>query len=473
MAYAATHSWHRVGVQRGPTGLRVAGAHFLEDEKTHTLTVADAAGDDDGATVRTSHQLSCWWVSYFTNLVLTSKHAVGALHHSPEISLSHVEQLTITSDCAVAQQPEALCTVLRRSRQALRRLVIKDNDLSHPRAAEQLLALIPTVADVHRHTPFEESVLTNIVLENCGITGRGAEILSEVLRSLKYLEALSLAHNHIDDLGAAHVGRSIKELRNLRRLDIEDNDIEGLGGAEIISALSDSGACKTLNFSRNRIGCTGTVQFSDALRALRGVQDFFAESNELGPDGTMSLLDSLCHMDELTQLDIANNACGPLGAASLSFLLPRVTQLRALNIAGNVIGPRGAAALSPSLPQLVRLEALDLRGNELCCQGMVHLCSALQLMPTIRTLRLDDNLLGDTGAVIVGLDLLPQLTSLESIGLQVNGITDVGVVSACKGQWCPALQHVNIDGNRISERGAILVRTKLSLLKGTDSVPLR
>ena len=128
--------------------------------------------------------------------------------------------------------------------------------------------------------------------------------------------------------------------------------------------------------------------------------------------------------------------------------------IRAIHLKRLNIGDKGAKKLSQILQNSSFLEILLLRDNGITDKGASAIADLMKALPHLRHVDLSDNYIHDKGLS----QLLHDSTSLETLSLRRNGITDNGASAiADLMKALPHLRRVNLDDNHIGGRGAALL----------------
>ena len=232
------------------------------------------------------------------------------------------------------------------------------------------------------------------------------------------------------------------------------------------------------------LGHNLTVSLDDVSKILQhntALTDVRIDGMEMGGYGLRVLQASLIGLSHLTRLDVSGNN---LGKEGLELLQSALTDkpLRFLGLANNALGKGGAKALGTLLPVLPRLRELDLNGNRLS-KGTNHLGMALsRLIPTesgagssdggperpgLEVLTLSGN--GFTAKDMKTLSLALVQPSLNTLKLGFNRLGDKGVTALISG-LPPSLRVLDLSGNGIKERGASDLEQFLQIRAGLQLI---
>jgi Ran GTPase-activating protein (RanGAP) involved in mRNA processing and transport len=110
----------------------------------------------------------------------------------------------------------------------------------------------------------ETATLKTLILNDCGITSRGAEALSRALAQNSSLERLAIVRNYlVGDWEMSHVADALKQNKQLKELWISQCGMTDNGAASLASALVVNNSLKMLH-----IGGTIGAQTEDGLSAI-------------------------------------------------------------------------------------------------------------------------------------------------------------------------------------------------------------
>lgn len=95
------------------------------------------------------------------------------------------------------------------------------------------------------------------------------------------------------------------------------------------------------------------------------------------------------------------------------------------------------------------MEVLSLTDSSLSTIGASAVADGLSENSTLRRLNLDRNDIGDVGMAALG-QVIPK-TSLQSLSVSRNSLTD----QSMNFEYAKDLQELHMDGNKITDRGAL------------------
>lgn len=191
---------------------------------------------------------------------------------------------------------------------------------------------------------------------------------------------------------------------------------------------------KILDLSENLISSwTEILKFLKVLKNVREVNlsnNFLANIPETAE----------CEPVEHIKVVVLNN-CGIIGSSLIFFIDKMFPNLQELYLYGNRIEISGKC---DSL-WFQNLELLDMGNNGLCCWSSI--CKAFGLSPKLKTLQLEDNIIGDL--TDTGSEDCPIYGSLEHLNLGNNSLTDWTSIQ-CLASF-PSLTELRVSGNNITK----------------------
>eukprot|EP00929_Paragymnodinium_shiwhaense_P015688 TRINITY_DN123791_c0_g1_i1.p2 TRINITY_DN123791_c0_g1~~TRINITY_DN123791_c0_g1_i1.p2 ORF type:complete len:345 (-),score=95.74 TRINITY_DN123791_c0_g1_i1:37-1071(-) len=263
---------------------------------------------------------------------------------------------------------------------------------------------------------------SDIALSSCEVEDEGARQLAEALEHNASVSSLNLGVNSLTDDGIVALSRTLATTK-IKKLSLERNGLTPVG----IAALAGRGmprSLEELRLGRNTVCGEGAVALAAALQ--RGdVPEFrvlglgFAK---LQADGARTLGTVL---DRLKVLEIPGNHIGGEGAAGLAEGLLRTTStLQVLRLESNLVGDTGAKAFSDSLRQNCCLQTLELRRNSITDTGAQELAASLANNKSLTDLDLFDNSISDVGANAF-LEMLRKSRTcvLKKLNLDINDVS--------------------------------------------------
>ncbi|CAJ1990798.1 leucine-rich repeat protein [Leishmania donovani] len=194
------------------------------------------------------------------------------------------------------------------------------------------------------------------------------------------------------------------------------------------AAIVDPAGVTSLDLSGSNMSPEYCIELvSRYISKMVNLESLDLKDNKIGPQGAMFLFDALReHCPHLTYLDVNENAIQDEALYPLALLLQSV-KLRTLNVVTNHITPRGLPTLCDGVMACRTLTELSLAFNLLGDEGGRIAAEILGSHPSLRTLDLSDNHIGDLGAVAIAeAFILSSASRIESLNLSVNHMGDVG-----------------------------------------------
>jgi Ran GTPase-activating protein (RanGAP) involved in mRNA processing and transport len=141
--------------------------------------------------------------------------------------------------------------------------------------------------------------------------------------------------------------------------------------------------------------------------------------------------------------------------ARVALLLKVNASLNRLDLDNNTIGDAGAVALAPAFKSMASLKELYLYNNQIGDAGATELAPAFKSMASLNWLFLSNNQIGDAGAAALA-PAFKTMASLEKLYLYNNQIGDSGAAALATALPSMAsLKELSIGGNQIGDAGAV------------------
>jgi Leucine Rich repeat len=183
-----------------------------------------------------------------------------------------LRRLVLTQMCAIDNH--MLSAALLNPNLALRSLSLNQCELRDEGATAIAECLNVTV-----------QTITELCLENNGITDVGVEALAAARHTNETLEVLNLFRNDINNRGAAALSRVVDRNARLRCLKLGRNQIGDDGTTAIAAALNTQTALRVLDLSGNCITKRGAFAMSEAILRNTGLAELCMQNNRLRPEG--------------------------------------------------------------------------------------------------------------------------------------------------------------------------------------------
>lgn len=205
------------------------------------------------------------------------------------------------------------------------------------------------------------------------------------------------------------------------------------------------------------------VALARALKGNSSVTTLILFNQQIDAKGTASLSSWLSSSRFITILNLCSCGLGVEGAAALADGLSQNVCIIKLDLSNNGLGGLGCESLAKSLA-CCRVKELSLSRNDVGVSGVASLAK-LQAFERLSKLELSHNNIGDEGAAILGVP--GTFSFLQTLVLCGNNIGDSGCISLCRG-LPTSLKSLNLDYNKISQKGAEALVTRLPHLSKLD-----
>ncbi|GMF37204.1 unnamed protein product [Phytophthora fragariaefolia] len=296
-----------------------------------------------------------------------------------------------------------------------------------------------------------QSALQTWDLEFKSLGVDGAAAVGELLRSNKSLTAVTLSRNQIGDQGlqklAAGLGHNAEA--RVKELNVTDVGISG-AGLDCVAALVEKESCSlaTLQVSFNALE-TASDKFFDALKTNKSLTKLQMKECKLTDEHVAALAAALKINSTLVEVDLSDNELTQASCAALANGLRENKTLKVLRLGNNKCQDEGAVLLADVLAaHNSTLTYLDLGNNGLTGAGMTPLLKAQSL----KELHLFNNKLGE------GLsELLPALLAnsvIETFGIGANQLHEALSVMLFDALHShPSLKTLEMGGNTLGQEG--------------------
>ncbi|MEW5306741.1 MAG: hypothetical protein WDW36_009184 [Sanguina aurantia] len=254
--------------------------------------------------------------------------------------------------------------------------------------------------------------------------------LAESLQEDSTITSLDLSYNFLNDMAAQALAGLLKVNKNILRLDLTGNDITATGAAHLTDALLQPGcSLEQLLLGGNPLGDAGILAIADMLKVNRALRELHLANTRCGLTGIVGLSTALS--------DTENGGCGvrvldmeaPMLGGPQELATQHLARMLAENTTITHLGLQKHGLVDSTLATLIdygllrnrSLQSLDLRANRLSPFAAPHLERLLADKPTLSTLRLSHNALGDEVALMLSRSL-PYTHWLTELDLRSNNI---------------------------------------------------
>jgi Ran GTPase-activating protein 1 len=301
------------------------------------------------------------------------------------------------------------------------------------------------------------------------------ELLAAAFAAHQVVE-LDLSDNALGAKGVRACAALFQRSERLESLILCNNGLAADAIKLIVDALTGSEKrvyLKKLHLFNNLLKDEGALALVPLIERAPLLEDFRFASLRVSRGGSIAVAEALTRVaPTLRRLDMTDNVIGKDGAKALAQLLEQQTHLEELYLRDCLLTDAGARCILEALMRQTeqpRLRVLDLSGNELIGAATGSLLGKFleHCAPTLTHLRLDENELGDGGALAIANALArdPQRFRLVELSLYLNDIG--GRAAFMLVQRCVRIASMcvlNLNGNRL---GCIALEHIERLVAGT------
>uniref|UniRef100_A0A8C0WAW5 NACHT, LRR and PYD domains-containing protein 5 n=1 Tax=Castor canadensis TaxID=51338 RepID=A0A8C0WAW5_CASCN len=283
--------------------------------------------------------------------------------------------------------------------------------------------------------------LETLRLDACGLSHYSYQMISQVLNIPTHLKSLGLAKNKVTDQGVHPLCDALRNSRcSLNRLILDNCGLTAAGCQVLASALVNNHSLTHLCLSNNNLGPDGVCLLSRSMRlpscALQRLM-----LNECGVDTTACgfLAFMLMSNRRLTHLSLSRNPLEDNGIKLLCEAMRDPTcRLQDLELMSCHLSSASCKNLACVITRNKHLRSLDLSDNVLGDSGVVALCEGLkQRDSTLRRLGLEAcGLTSECCTTLWSVLLCNQ--HLSSLNLLQNSFSPAGVTKLCSAFAHPA-----------------------------------
>ncbi|EGZ22664.1 hypothetical protein PHYSODRAFT_488550 [Phytophthora sojae] len=296
-----------------------------------------------------------------------------------------------------------------------------------------------------------QSALESWDLEFKSLGVDGAAAVGELLKTNKSLKTVTLSRNQIGDEGVKKLAERLSENAEagVKELSVTDVGISG-AGLDSLAALVEKESCSlmTLQVSFNGLE-TASSKFFDAFKTNKSLTKLQMKECKLTDDHVAALAAALKQNSTLVEVDLSDNELTQASCAALADGLRDNKTLKILRLENNKCQDEGAVQLADVLATSnTTLTYLEMGNNALTSVGMTPLLKAQSL----KELHLFNNKLGE------GLsELLPALlanSAIETFGIGANRLHEALSVTLFNALHShPSLKTLEMGGNTLGQEG--------------------
>ena len=369
------------------TGSHLENGSVVGDDHTvYTASTVSTLGLLLAASGRFPHLAS-------SNALLQINSETGAL--SPEDAVAFIEKLKLTNSSSA----QALLEEISRGQ------------IQSPRT-KYLTGCMQENLNPRASVVVRRRMTKQLNLQHHGLGDKYAVLLSEIIRSLPYIQSINIADNILTD--------------------------DGMG--PIILAAKDMPHLLELNLSMNIIGPVSAKALFDYLMSPTcPLERLILNSADVDDFECSRFVEAIRENRSLRELDLSNNKLGT--AENLNTVMPDIIT--------------GGEALAELLrDSTCRLTKLKLDWNMIRLDGAIDLANSIAINKTLVYLDLSFNSLSTEGGMVLGVSILRN-TTLQTLILENNQIDVLACFTICAGIIeNRGLKRVVLDGNPIGEQGA-------------------
>ncbi|RLN55788.1 hypothetical protein BBJ29_005938 [Phytophthora kernoviae] len=239
----------------------------------------------------------------------------------------------------------------------------------------------------------EKAGLHELQLTDAGITGAGLDKLAPLLVNVNCsLETLQLSFNALGSATSAFFD-ALATNSSLKKLQLKECKLTDAHAAALAAALKQNKALVEIDVTDNELTQAACASLAEGLRENKTLKIMRLSNNKCQDEGALLLADVLkTHNSSLTYLELNNNS---LTVAGMTPLLS-AQSLKELHLFNNGLG-EGLRELLPALLANSVIETFGVGANQLHGELCVMLFDALHSHPSLKTLEMGGNSLGEEG----------------------------------------------------------------------------
>ncbi len=197
-----------------------------------------------------------------------------------------------------------------------------------------------------------------------GFDADGAALIAGALRcGDSALCCLSLAGNHLGDIGSTEIFKVLRSNRTLRRLNMSTCEIGEFGASRLGGSLSENSVLESLDLSFNMVNDEAARAIAVGLLRNRALLTLNLGWNGITHQGIDALAYAIHRRKTaLRVLSLPENEAGDSGAQALAFSISSGGLIE-LNLWDNHIGMKGAVALADAIAKNKTLKVVDMKKN--------------------------------------------------------------------------------------------------------------
>ncbi|RHY03417.1 hypothetical protein DYB28_002611 [Aphanomyces astaci] len=294
----------------------------------------------------------------------------------------------------------------------------------------------------------DHSGLVDWDFEFKGFGNAGAASIGAMLAANRSIRHVNVSRNAFDGTGLDSIiaGLHSSPTHNVQTLDVHDSEL-ALSDSSILPNYIRDANCglRTVLFTGNPLGRAATALFT-ALAANTSIESLHLTQCNLPDDALVALGHALGANQTLKHLDISHSALSSTSVAAFCLGLASNRSLQSLNVASTGVSDALVEALATSLPP--QLTSLNVSGN-----GLTHIAVArLWQSTTLTELRLFHNALGSGFAQV--LPVLQANKTLQVLDIGANELHgEVAALLFNALHSHPSLKTLEMGGNNLGDTG--------------------
>ena len=458
-------------------------------------------------------------LSYLEELDLRDTHLSksGIECLTNNVTLPHLQILKITLPLTPCNHPEEVLKLLSFGSQNIKQVVYVSGSLSSDTYSVKLRDLVcctfglqplrdSDISWVHMYnsvvlTSISFSCCSEVVLVNCGIDDKEAEMLANNLNT-SVLGTLIVDFNQISNSGAEALASCLSRCGEVQEVSVQCNSIEDSGAIALVEAVVDCTSLRKLDMQGNAISDEGSIVIAKATGSLSGL-DLYLHNVNITERGIERVLEHRASTEIRSMvfssswkgiceggIDALRRALQCKTLPSLEITESNIHDIEAvtgeLEHSLNIRGLQYIHLSEDTVPTQCKimqnlsntLQHLDHRGNmsESCSQ---HLRDCIKACKSLRSVMLD----GDIYSTCV-LDALNCCTDLHTLHLRSSIGSDTAPMLSNFKSWlnlhtldlsfnrfgskcaqclgrvlvhCKNLRFLNLAGNKIGDSGVVAI----------------
>uniref|UniRef100_H3B3F3 Leucine rich repeat containing 74A n=1 Tax=Latimeria chalumnae TaxID=7897 RepID=H3B3F3_LATCH len=222
------------------------------------------------------------------------------------------------------------------------------------------------------------TMVTNLELEDNWITGEGTSYIVEMLKENCYIQQLNISNNHLQFRGAELISILLHNNYSLRSINLSGNGFQENSAKVLCEVLATNYNMKEMDLSHNSFREQGGEFLGQMLATNEGMEVLNLSWNNLRMKGAVALCAGLRANTMLKYLDLSWNGFGAEGSVAMGEALKFNATLVYLDLSNNRINNEGAKMLCKGLDANESLKVLKLAHNPLTVEGALNLLTVLK-----------------------------------------------------------------------------------------------